>query len=62
MRDDFFNGRAGPVHDRCFFERAGPAKRKMSFLMAGPGYKKREKNNVASQSGPTKQRRSFETG
>ena len=33
----FQMGRAGPAHDRCFFERAGPAKREMSFSTAGPG-------------------------
>ena len=40
----------------------GPAKREMSFLTVGYGDKKRKTNNIASQSGPTKQKRSFETG
>ena len=34
----------------------------MSFLTAGSGHKRRKTNNIASQSEPTKQRRSFETG
>ena len=48
----------------------GRQKREMNSLMAGSVYKKKKKkkkkkrktNNIASQSGWTKQRRSFETG
>ena len=54
--------RAGPAHDKRFFEWTGIAKREMSFLTIRPGYKKRKTNNTASLSGPTKQRRNFETG
>ena len=46
--------------------RAG--KKRNEILSVGPGYKKKENvlrdvlQNIASQSGPTKQTRSFETG
>ena len=71
-------GRGGPADERLFFQRAGPAheggfffptgrtgptKREMSFLTAGSDYKKKRKtNNISSQSGPAKRRRSFQTG
>ena len=69
MRGDFF-----PMgwHMRCDFSepdqhmiifRMGRAdKKRNEFLTAGSGYKKSKTNNIASQSWPTKQKRSFETG
>ena len=61
MRGDFSNGPGLHIRDDFSNGPAGPEKREMSFLTAGFGYKKRKKNNIASQSGPTKQGRSFET-
>ena len=61
MRGDFFQrARAGP-HIKFDFSN-GPVKREMSFLTTGSGYRKRKTNNMASQSGATKQKLSFETG
>ena len=57
----FSTGRAGPAHERWFFEQAGPPKREMSFLTARSGYKKWKTNNITSQCGPAKQWKSFET-
>ena len=72
MRDDFFlragtwgvifpTGRAGTWEMIFRTGRAGTAKRELNFLIAGSGYKKRKTNNITSQFGLRKQRRSFET-
>ena len=63
LRGDFSNGpgRAGTWGVIFRTSRAVPAKREMCFLTAESGYKKRKTNNITSQFGLRKQRRSFET-
>ena len=62
MKGCFSNGPGRPANEGWCFQRAGPPKRQMSFLTTRTSYEKRKAIYIMSQSGPIKQRCSFQIG